>query len=415
MGKNKKDESDDKVLPTKCSDWSLNKDSEGQKLFWWNKVYSISIWTNNMPSLKEPLEEATDTDVWKAFIEYQLAAVYRMCPICALPEGNDDLLICCYCGQTVHRECSVPATVEQCAWKPANAAFNIKLMCACDDCEDVKGKPKRVAQEEPDNARRAARRSLASSAEYPSDVTAEVKEIIAQAELEHSGDQDAKLLNQLQRALARYFQPTASSPQVKKDRIATKGNGIGIVAVVNIPAFTVVGVYPGYEDPLSGEQAKLGRPSPKYSLVDLNCADFYNKVFAELHLTHTPFINEPNVGERSNTAWIQETPKPEGRLSIMTVRDIAAGEELLIGYGPLYPRDYPHTYDAYAFHIVEGYEPPCFALWHWPSTEEKDAVFVCYIGYDAAANSYAYWDTEEEEEAKKKNPNSDPSKPRPKK
>ena len=88
---------------------------------------------------------------------------------------------------------------------------------------------------------------------------------------------------------------------------------------------------------------------------------------------------------------------------MMSVRDIKAGEEILIGYGPLYPRTYEFNYDAYALHQVDGYDdPPCFALWHWTTTEEKDAEFVCYVEYEAEKNSYCYWETEDEAEERKK-------------
>ena len=184
---------------------------------------------------------------------------------------------------------------------------------------------------------------------------------------------------------------------VVRKPIANKGGGFGVVAVQDIPRFSVVGVYPGYDDPLSGEHAKVGRPGPKYSLVDMNCADYFNRVFGELQKCITPFINEPLPTEQSNCAWIQETTRPEGRLSVMTVCDVKAGQELLIGYGPLYPRDYPYNYDAYAYHLVEGHsDPPCFALWHWKSLDEKESEFVCYVGYDAETDLYHYWETEEE-------------------
>ncbi|EPY24630.1 hypothetical protein STCU_07084 [Strigomonas culicis] len=152
-------------------------------------------------------------------------------------------------------------------------------------------------------------------------------------------------------------------------------------------------------DALSGEQAKIGRPVPKYALMDLNCADYYNDVFVEFADTFAPFINEPNESETSNCAWIQEPHRVEGRLSIISVKDIKKDEELLIGYGPLYPRSYPFRYDAYAFHPVDGYEnPPCFALWYWPTTEEKDAEFVCYVGYKSGEDKYVYWKTKDEVE-----------------
>lgn len=392
----------DEIVPTACTDWSLNNDNDTKKMFWWNKTYSISIWNNNI-RLQPPYSQLTDTDVWREFIRYQLGAVYTMCLVCSQPEGNDDLFVCCYCGGTVHKECSVEASKEQMAWKKANCGFEEHLR-ACFECEDVADKmPARPHRKEVDNARRAARRAQRLAAEYPRHLVQKLRDLEAEASKPHSDEAEGVLLDQIRDVVQEYFQPGLSASMIEKKNIATKGNGIGVVAKKPIPAFTVIGVYPGYEDPLSGEQAKCGRPSPKYSLVDLNCANYYNEVFTELQKTFTPFVNEPNVGEQSNCAWIQEPHRPEGRLSVMNVRDIKEGEELLIGYGPLYPRDYPHSYDAYAFHSVEGHsDPPCLALWHWTSTEEKDSSFVCYIGYDKEADSYAYWETEDEANEKKK-------------
>lgn len=409
----------DEVVPTKCVDWSLNNESESEKRFWWNKTYSISIWENNLPLAldaartadgKVDVSQATDDDVWRGFVEYQIGAVYKVCPICKQPEQNIDLRICCYCASTVHKECSVEAHSENIAWKKSNKGFE-SHMCICFDCEDLKNQPVRPFIHEPDNARRAVIRALASQAEYPPSLQKELHSLLRQFNDEYGSDgsksasvpkeKDAQNLNLVQDLVASYFQPKDSASYLTKRPIESKCGGLGVVAVKDIPRFTIIGVYPGYEDPLSGEQAKLGRPGPKYSLVDLNCADFYNNVFCEMGKTFTPFINEPNTNEKSNVAWIQETIKPEGRLSVMTVRDIKEGEEVLIGYGPLYPRTYPYTYDAYAYHQVDDHKN-CFALWHWTSIEEKDANFVCYAGYDDAQDSYSYWETESEAAARKK-------------
>lgn len=394
MGKKKvKDE----VVPTACTDWSLNDDSESKKQFWWNKTYSISIWNANL-KFTSPFSQITDDDVWRRFIEYQLNAVYKVCAICKHPEGNEDLLVCCYCASTVHSECSQAASAEQIQWKPANKSFSASLRAcvACNDTAETVVPPRPYIREK-DNARRAVMRALRLEEEYPPTVTKSLRALEALANAPHNEKEDEKLMDSIRNVLLQYFQPGVSASLVVKQPIKTKGNGIGVVAAVDIPAFTVIGVYPGYEDPLSGEQVKIGRPGPKYSLVDLNCADYFNDVFTEYQKMVTPFVNEPNEGEKSNCAWIQEPYRPEGRLSIMNVRDVKAGEELLIGYGPLYPRDYPHAYDAYAFHSVDGYEnPPCLALWHWTSVEEKDSEFVCYIGYDEATRVYSYWETEDE-------------------
>eukprot|EP00758_Cryptobia_borreli_P005664 Tbor_TRINITY_DN4953_c2_g7::TRINITY_DN4953_c2_g7_i1::g.9792::m.9792 len=413
---NKKDES---VIRSKCKDWSLNieENSEEKKCFWWNKTYSISIWETNLKTIPQSTDLAavrkvTDDHVWAAFIQYQITSVYKVCPICREPEQNIDTKLCCYCSSTVHVECSIPAEPENIAWKNGNKGYE-KYMVICFDCEDLKDKPKRVFNPEPDNARRAALRALVSSSEYPESSTKELLKLCSEMS-KFFGEDGSKTkevkdeinnqyMEKVRDIVTEYFQPGNTLSLVTKKPIETKCGGIGVVAVEKIPRFTIIGVYPGYPDDLSGEHAGLGRPGPKYSLVDLNCADFYNNVFTELSRTVTPFINEPNTTEKSNTAWIQETCKPEGRLSVMTVRDIEPGEELLIGYGPLYPRSYPYNYDAYAYHLVEGHDdPPCFALWHWSSVDEKDATFVCYVGYNADTQKYSYWETEDEAKEKEK-------------
>ena len=387
----------DVVVPTSCTDWSLNDDKGSKKRFWWNATYSISIWDHHLPGLTKgvSLQQLNDTDVWRAYLSYQRAAVYRQCTICGAPEGNEDLWLCTYCGGTVHVECSDESTEEMNIWKPANKGFEPYLRC-CHACNDVKDAPVRKQVKEEDGVRRAVRRALTIRNEYPPQLTKDLEELEAKCSSSTPQEQPM-LLASLRSSVASYFQPHQSSSILRKQPIATKAGGLGVVAHVDIPRFTVIGVYPGYEDPLSGEQVKVGRPAPKYSLVDLNCANYYNDVFTELQSAFTPFINEPNVQEKSNTAWIQEPHRPEGRLSVMTVRDIKAGEELLIGYGPMYPRDYPHNYDAYAFHEVEEFkDPPCFALWHWSSVEEKDSAFVCYVGFDKTTQTYSYWETEDE-------------------
>jgi len=387
---------EDELLPSKGTDWSLNKDAGSGKKFWWHKSYSISVWAGSLP-LKVPEAEATDHDVWRAFIRFRIDTVYKVCGVCNGPEQDEDLKVCCYCGHNVHKTgCSVPATPEQIAWKPANAGFEAHL-AACVQCEDIKFDPPKEHKPEEERARRCVIRALTIADEYPMHLRTKLHRLRKEAEKK----QTPELLRKVQETVREHFQPNDSSELVVRKQIANKGNGFGVVAAQDIPRFTVVGVYPGYDDPLSGEHAKVGRPGPKYSLVDMNCADYFNRVFGELHMCITPFINEPLPEEQANCAWIQETTRPEGRLSVMTVKDIKAGDELLIGYGPLYPRDYPYNYDAYAYHIVDGHtDPPCYALWRWKSLDEKESEFVCYVGYDKDTDSYHYWETEDELEEK---------------
>lgn len=391
-------ESADELLPSKGEDWSYNLDKASSKTFWWNKTYSVSVWASSI-KLENGLQpaDATDNDVWRAFIRFRIHSVYKLCGVCHGPEQDADTKVCCYCGHNVHVDtCSVTATPEQMRWKSANQGFEAHLV-ACHNCEDVKHDIPTKHDKVVEGPRRCVIRALTIADEYPLQLRQELARLRKQADKE----QTPQLMEKVQETVARHFQPHDSREFAVRRQIANKGGGFGIVAVSDIPRFSIVGVYPGYEDPLSGEHAKLGRPGPKYSLVDMNCADYFNRVFGELQKCITPFINEPLPTETSNCAWIQETCRPEGRLSVMTVRDIKAGEELLIGYGPLYPRDYPYNYDAYAYHLVAGHsDPPCFALWHWKTLEEKESEFVCYVGYDKETDTYYYWETEEELQAR---------------
>lgn len=390
---------DEEVVPTKCEDWSLNMDDASGMRYWWNATYSLSVWENTLDA-GDAVADLTDTAVWAKYIAFQEASVYKLCPICREPEGNVDMKICCYCSATVHVECSQEAAPAQIIWKAANNGLE-KILRVCLECQDVEY-PKKVTssgKHEPDNARRAAARMLTLQDELPAEAYDEMQELYTKADKVTSAS--ASLMEDVKRATRDFFQSPASVQFLTKGKIATKGGGVGVVAAADIPAFVVVGVYPGYLDELSGEQAKMGRPVPKYALMDLNCANYFNEVFVEFSTTFCPFINEPCEAEVSNCAWIQEPSRPEGRLSIISVMDIKKGDELLIGYGPLYPRDYRYQYDSYAFHPVEGYEDPiCYALWHWPSKDENDTKFICYLGYDKASDSYSYWESQDETDVK---------------
>ncbi|KPI84774.1 hypothetical protein ABL78_6157 [Leptomonas seymouri] len=377
------------VVPTACEDWSLNIDNASMRRFWWNSTYSITVWEETM-KVEKQTETISDDDVWAKFIEVQIQCPFKICSVCHHPEENDDMKVCCYCGSTVHDNCSEPATHEQLIWKPANLNFENHLR-ACFHCQAIEcNEPvPPTSSGQRDNVRRAARRALTISDEYPPEITKRLQAIAAQAEKAPS---DPSLMSDLQKTLLSFFQPNRSLQFLRKERITSKAGGIGVVAVEDIPVFTIIGVYPGYLDFLSGEQAKIGRPVSKYALMEYNCANYFNEVFVELEGTYTPFINEPNVDETSNCAWIQEPHRKNGRLSVMCVRDVHKGEELTIGYGPIYSRNYPYCYDAYALHSVEGHTTiPCFSLWHWPTLEESDAKLVCYVGYHAEDDRYALW------------------------
>eukprot|EP00796_Vickermania_ingenoplastis_P010122 gene10123-7087_t len=380
-----------KVLRT-CGTWTLNLDAETGDNFWWNDTYSLSVWEKCLRFADKT--NLSETDVWRAYLTFQLANVFKVCVTCHEPEGAEDLRICCYCGNCVHLNCSVEALQENIDFKPANKGFE-KLMRICFSCEGVPFEPKEVslANRPKDTSRRAALRLLSLSSELPQNMVDQLNNLLR--DIQEHPDKDESYLKLLMDVAQRFFQTPESLKMLSKEIISEKGGGIGVVAKTDIPAFTIIGVYPGYDDFLSGDHSKIGRPVAKYALMDLNCADYYNVVFPEFSGTFTPFINEPLPTEKSNCAWIQEPHHVEGRLSIISVRPVKAGEELLIGYGPVYPRSYEYCYDAYAFHKAADYANPiCFALWHWPTTDEKDSRFVCYVAYSPESHQYIEWEEE---------------------
>lgn len=378
-----------------CDTWTLNLDADSGDNFWWNDTYSISVWEKclkidrNSPNISE-------TDVWRAYIEFQLRNVFKVCGICHEPEGSADLKICCYCGHCVHEHCSVKALPENIEYKPANQGFE-DHMRICFSCEGVPFESKTnvgIETRTPDTARKAAIRLITLSKELPQKAISMLQKIVD--DTSKDGATNAQNMKKVQDIAQQFFQTSKSLTLLKKEKIPQKGGGIGVIAANDIPAFTIIGLYPGYDDFLSGEHSKIGRPVAKYALMDLNCADYFNVVFPEFDSTFAPFINEPMPSEKSNCAWIQEPHQAHGRLSIISVCEIKKGEELLIGYGPVYPRTYEYRYDAYAFHRAGDYTNPiCFALWHWPTTEEKDSRFVCYVAYSSQSHEYVEWEEEE--------------------
>lgn len=385
---------DSGVIPTRCSDWSLTCDKASSKRFWWNTPYSISVWEDSLDlSSKSAVGELTDDKVWNAYLRFQLKSVYKQCGVCHGPETSVDMGLCCYCGSPVHwTTCAIAATADQIAWKAGNKGIPKEKLLVCRNCDDL-ADPGIAITPHVDNARRCLIRALSIEHEYPLHIKSTLHRLLKSAE---KSPDDPDLLRRTIEVVSMHFQPHDSADFVERRFVQSK-DGFGVIAKRFIPKFTVVGVYPGYDDPLSGEHAKKGRPGPKYSLVDMNCADYFNRVFTEFSMCITPFFNEPSPTEVSNTGWIQETCRPEGRLSVMTSRDIQPGEELMIGYGPMYPRTYPHNYDALAFHRVEDVaDPICFSLWHWTSLNEADAKFVCYVAYDPSADEYVPWETQKD-------------------
>ena len=202
---------EDEVLPSKGTDWSLNKDAGSDKKFWWHKTYSISVWAGSLP-LKVAEAEATDDDVWKAFIEFRIETVYKICGVCNGPEQDQDLKVCCYCGHNVHQKgCSVPATAEQMAWKKANAGFE-KHLVACVQCEDIAFDPPKEHQPEEEGPRRCAIRALSIANEYPNHLRSKLHRLRKQVEEK----QTPALMKKVQETVREHFQPNESSDLVER-------------------------------------------------------------------------------------------------------------------------------------------------------------------------------------------------------
>ena len=83
-------------------------------------------------------------------------------------------------------------------------------------------------------------------------------------------------MNEAKLILAEYFNGQNNDNFIIKE---SERGGVGLFAAKNIPAFTVVGLYPGY--PVTGSTTE-GAPIPKYILVRFNSADVNYKIYPEI-------------------------------------------------------------------------------------------------------------------------------------
>ena len=151
-----------------------------------------------------------------------------------------------------------------------------------------------------------------------------------------------KTKDELQEVLSDYHNRNKGLFEIRK----CEKQGVGVFATQDIPAYTIIGRYPGYPvDP-----AHKFSVVPKYILVRFNPADDDNKIYHEFQGAITPFLNEPSAHESPNCSWFQEENPyiEEGRYSIITTRPIKKGEECTINYGPVYHRDYPYSKRSYS-------------------------------------------------------------------
>lgn len=162
------------------------------------------------------------------------------------------------------------------------------------------------------------------------------------------------------------------------------GRGIGIFAKKDVPAHTIVGVYPGYDQKNMNFN---GKAVPKYILMHYNSADLKNNIFPEFAQCFAHLINEPSMTETPNTTWIQE-PRSDienDRMSIVTTRDIKKGEECLINYGPYYQRDY--LFSKASYHAI----PDHTNIGHFNITyqsPEGTNTPIDTIAYDTSTKTY---------------------------
>lgn len=149
--------------------------------------------------------------------------------------------------------------------------------------------------------------------------------------------------------------------KVKLRRI--RGKGLGLVARVDLPADTRIGVYGGKVFDAKDYSRAPGRG--KYS-VDFFARDPATGAVRE-GLTLDPgalpggprhanvlaaFINEPAPGQRPNVVWVRNYTT--NGMELWTATAVRRGEELTACYAPAYPRGYdtPCTRRPGYLHVV---------------------------------------------------------------
>lgn len=134
---------------------------------------------------------------------------------------------------------------------------------------------------------------------------------------------------------------------------AIPGKGKGVVALQHVPAWTLVGPYPGRVYTADEHQALKekgliddeyavefwsGRPGERIRedrVLNPRARGAFVPRYAE---AIAPFVNEPSPSTKPNLVWVWNFPKH--RIEMWTRRDIRPGEELSICYGEYYERSY---------------------------------------------------------------------------
>eukprot|EP01062_Namystynia_karyoxenos_P076429 TRINITY_DN7493_c0_g1_i1.p1 TRINITY_DN7493_c0_g1~~TRINITY_DN7493_c0_g1_i1.p1 ORF type:complete len:399 (+),score=75.76 TRINITY_DN7493_c0_g1_i1:90-1286(+) len=369
--------------------WGLHDDQDGQGQYYYCQQIDLSTWVRHidLPAGVTP-EAATDEQLWCALVDRQIRDAFKMCATCASARETweDPFFICGTCLRHCHLACSQPCSAVVCTEIWEDYAPYLR---SCDVCDRKRPAAKEFVDGGPTADQLSAQAALnrLKSVQMPHQVRESLQAVEEQLGAQRITDGAA--MDRICEICTDHYCPRGSH-RLFKLAPSPKG-GIGVFTAEDVPKLTRVGIYPGYPDPLSGEQSNRGRPTPKYALAEFNAADYYNHCFPELRGCLTQFINEPGPKEASNVAWLQEQSPviEDGRLSIVTVRDLKAGEELHLSYGPLYPRDYPYAYDAYSFHLVEEGQgaPDVYALWYYAS-RESEAECKMFCKFDQRAGIF---------------------------
>ena len=328
--------------------WSIHDDGDGQGSYFYNEMLGgYSTWTRHLDLPPDVIpEEATDTQLWLALCERQIREVFQLCNVCSSSRvfKKDPMFICGTCLKHCHYQCSRGCTmvVDSQLWDTYGPYLRSCKVCLEEESPKegfVEGGPS------PDQLTASAAANRLKSVCLPHKSRQHLQSVEDMIDARTITEKAA--MTRIRQIVADHYCPNGSHKYFELLENREKC-GNGIYASRDIPALTRIGIYPGYPDPNSAEQCARGRLSPKYALAEFNAADYYNVPFVELMDTVTPFLNEPGEHEGSNTAWLQENSSKveNGRLSVLTVRDIKKGEELTLSYGPLYPRDYPYAYDG---------------------------------------------------------------------
>ncbi|KAL4430122.1 hypothetical protein ABPG77_004904 [Micractinium sp. CCAP 211/92] len=137
--------------------------------------------------------------------------------------------------------------------------------------------------------------------------------------------------------------------EVAPSRVAGKG----VFATVTIPAGTVIGCYPGRPRTPAEMVAKCAvAPGARDYAFKTRDGRLLDPTDAAGQLSASPapglpwlpidfslaYINEPPKGAGGTNVTVEDDPSDPAGLLCVTARDIVAGEELFMDYGPTYDR-----------------------------------------------------------------------------